>query len=154
MARTKDIAMYENFQKKRKTIISIKYQQQNIRTNIITKISFKKLHIVLSMQQTVSNYTIHKLQVCNAIKYQKSWEEKVFTKIPEKYEILLHPLEFIIFTLMYLATYIYMYIVWNSGFNPEIAAVFLLSLKHWYQQLYVLCSCISVRFLKWFVVSK
>ena len=52
-------------------IISIKYQQQNILTNIITKISFKKLHIV-SMQQTVSNYTIHKLQVCNAIKYQKS----------------------------------------------------------------------------------
>ena len=54
MARTKDIAMYENFQKKRKTIISIKYQQQNILTNIITKISFKKLHIV-GMQQTVSN---------------------------------------------------------------------------------------------------
>ena len=55
-----DIAMYENFQEKRKTIyigiISIKYQQQNILTNIITKISFKKLHIV-SMQQTVSNYT-------------------------------------------------------------------------------------------------
>ena len=103
--------MYENFQKKRKTIyigiISIKYQQQNILTNIITKISFKKLHIV-SMQQTVSNYTIHKLQVCNAIKYQKSWEEKVFTKIPEKYEILLHPLEFIISTLTYLPTYIYM----------------------------------------------
>ena len=90
-----------------KGIISIRYQQQNILTNIITKISFKKLHIV-SMQQTVSNYTIHKLQVCNAIKYQKSCEEKVFTKIPEKYEILLHPLEFIIFTLMYLPTYIYM----------------------------------------------
>ena len=118
--------MYENFQKKRKTIyigiISIKYQQQNILTNIITKISFKKLHIV-SMQQTVSNYTIHKLQVCNAIKYQKSWEEKVFTKIPEKYEILLHPLELIIFTLMYLP-YLHIYVVLNSGFNPEIAVVF------------------------------
>ena len=88
-----------------KGIVSIRYQQQSILTNIITKISFKKLHIV-SMQQTVSNYTIHKLQVCNAIKYQKSWEEKVSTKIPEKYEILLHPLEFIISTLTYLPTYI------------------------------------------------
>ena len=135
-----------------KGIVSIRYQQQSILTNIITKISFKKLHIV-SMQQTVSNYTIHKLQVCNAIKYQKSWEEKVFTKIPEKYEILLHPLELIIFTLMYLP-YLHIYVVLNSGFNPEIAVVFLLSPKHWYQQLYVLYSCISVRFLKWFVVSK